>query len=55
MNGIAEGFKPNSLLISGKNWDTVYEVQIGEETSKFASEWSAFNITRFIAAKLKFR
>ena len=55
MNGIAEGFEPDSLLVSGKNWDTVYEVQIGEGTSKFASEWSTFNITRFVSAKLKFR
>ena len=56
-NGIAQGFNPGELLVTGKLWKRVYAIKLDSFASSPHANplWSQFNITDYLRANLEFR
>jgi glutamine cyclotransferase len=54
-NGIAEGFNPGEVLVTGKLWKKVYAIKLDGVESHENPLWSKYNITNYLKSSLEFR
>ena len=55
LNGISQTSNGN-LLITGKSWNRIYEIQLGSTVSQYSDPlWSRYNVSKFYKLNLQFR
>jgi glutamine cyclotransferase len=53
-NGISTSSSGN-LLVTGKNWNRIYELELGAKASDIDPLWSRYNVSQFYKQRLNFR